>query len=36
VKDAPEGFVQWAMKNGAVAIESDADWQAAIDKADGK
>jgi uncharacterized protein YjbI with pentapeptide repeats len=36
VKDAPEGFVQWAMKNGAVAIESDADWQAAIDKADRK
>jgi uncharacterized protein YjbI with pentapeptide repeats len=36
VKDAPEGFVQWAIKNGAVAIESDADWQAAIDKADGK
>jgi uncharacterized protein YjbI with pentapeptide repeats len=36
VKDAPEGFVQWAMKNGAVAMESDADWQAAIDKADGK
>jgi len=36
VKDAPEGFVQWAMKNGAVAIESDADWQAAIEKADGK
>jgi uncharacterized protein YjbI with pentapeptide repeats len=35
-KDAPEGFVQWAMKNGAVAIESDVDWQAAIDKADEK
>jgi uncharacterized protein YjbI with pentapeptide repeats len=36
VKDAPEGFVQWAMQNGAVAIESSADWDAAIQKADGK
>jgi uncharacterized protein YjbI with pentapeptide repeats len=33
VKDAPEGFVQWAMQNGAVAIESDADWDAAVQKA---
>jgi hypothetical protein len=36
VKDAPEGFVQWAMKNGAVAIEGDAEWQAAIEKPEGK
>jgi uncharacterized protein YjbI with pentapeptide repeats len=33
VKDAPEGFIQWAMQNGAVAIEGDAEWQAAIEKA---
>jgi uncharacterized protein YjbI with pentapeptide repeats len=36
VKNAPEGFTQWAMQNGAVAIESDADWDAAIRKAEGK
>jgi hypothetical protein len=32
-KNAPEGFIQWAMQNGAVAIEGDAEWQVAIDKA---
>jgi uncharacterized protein YjbI with pentapeptide repeats len=36
VKDAPEGFLAWAMKNGAVAIESDAEWGDTIQKADGK
>ena len=36
VKDAPEGFVAWAMQHGAVAIESDAEWQAAIEKEQGK
>ena len=36
VKDAPEGFVQWALKNGAVAIESDAEWEEAIQEAEGK
>jgi uncharacterized protein YjbI with pentapeptide repeats len=33
VKNAPQGFLQWAMQNGAVGIEADAEWQAAIDKA---
>jgi uncharacterized protein YjbI with pentapeptide repeats len=32
VKDAPEGFIAWAMQHGAVAIESDTEWQAAIEK----
>ncbi|MBV9876270.1 MAG: pentapeptide repeat-containing protein [Verrucomicrobia bacterium] len=36
VKDAPEGFMAWAMKNGAVSIESDAEWEDAIQKAGGK
>jgi uncharacterized protein YjbI with pentapeptide repeats len=36
VKNAPEGFVQWAMQNGAVAIKGDAEWQAAIEKTEGK
>jgi uncharacterized protein YjbI with pentapeptide repeats len=36
VKDAPEGFMSWAMQHGAVAIESDAEWQAAIEKEQGK
>jgi len=36
VKDAPEGFMAWAMQHGAVAIESDAEWQAAIEKEQGK
>jgi uncharacterized protein YjbI with pentapeptide repeats len=36
VKDAPEGFIAWAMKNGAVSIESDAEWEEAIQKAEGK
>jgi uncharacterized protein YjbI with pentapeptide repeats len=36
VKDAPEGFIMWAMQNGAVSIESDAGWEEAIQKADGK
>jgi uncharacterized protein YjbI with pentapeptide repeats len=35
VKDAPEGFIAWAMQHGAVAIESDGVWAAAIEK-DGK
>ena len=36
VKDAPEGFMAWAMKNGAVSIESDTEWNEAIQKAEGK
>ena len=36
VKNAPEGFIAWAMKNGAVSIESDAEWEEAIQKEDGK
>jgi len=36
VKDAPEGFIAWAMKNGAVSIESDSEWEEAIQKKDGK
>jgi uncharacterized protein YjbI with pentapeptide repeats len=36
VKDAPEGFIAWAMQKGAVSIESDAEWEEAIQKADGK
>jgi uncharacterized protein YjbI with pentapeptide repeats len=36
VKDAPEGFLQWAMKNGAVAIELDGEWDDAIQKAQEK
>jgi uncharacterized protein YjbI with pentapeptide repeats len=36
VKDAPDGFIAWAMQNGAVSIESDAHWEEAIQKADGK
>lgn len=36
VKDAPEGFIAWALQNGAVAIESDAEWEEAVQKADGK
>src|ERR1700740_2861880 len=35
-KDAPEGFMAWALKNGAVSIESDAEWQEAIQKGDRK
>lgn len=29
VKNAPEGFVAWAVKNGAVQIESDDQWRPA-------
>jgi hypothetical protein len=36
VKNAPEGFVRWAIQNGAVAIEGDSEWQAAIEKTEGK
>lgn len=36
VKDAPEGFMAWALKNGAVSIESDTEWNEAIQKAEGK
>jgi len=36
VKDAPEGFIKWAMQNGGVAIESDGEWDTAIQKAGGK
>ena len=36
VKNAPEGFIAWAMQNGAVAIESDAEWDAAVRKAEEK
>lgn len=35
-KNAPEGFIQWALQNGAVAIESDAEWQKLVEKAEGK
>jgi uncharacterized protein YjbI with pentapeptide repeats len=36
VKDAPDGFISWAMQHGAVAIESDAEWETAIEKGQGK
>ena len=36
VRDAPEGFLAWAMQQGAVAIESDDTWNAAIEKEGGK
>jgi hypothetical protein len=36
VKDAPEGFMAWAIQHGAVAIESDAEWAAAIEKEQGR
>jgi uncharacterized protein YjbI with pentapeptide repeats len=35
VKNAPEGFIAWAKQNGAVAIESDAEWEAIL-KEEGK
>lgn len=28
VKNPPEGFVAWALRQGAVQIESDSEWQA--------
>jgi len=28
VRNAPEGFVAWALRQGAVQIESDAKWEA--------
>jgi uncharacterized protein YjbI with pentapeptide repeats len=34
VKDAPEGFMTWAMQKGAVTVESDADWERLIEKAE--
>jgi hypothetical protein len=36
VRDVPDGFMAWARQHGAVAIESDAEWQAAIEKEQGK
>jgi hypothetical protein len=36
VKDAPEGFIAWALREGAVSIESAAEWEEAIRKAEGK
>jgi hypothetical protein len=30
VKNVPAGFTEWALKNGAVAIASDADWNAVL------
>jgi hypothetical protein len=33
VKDAPEGMVAWALQKGAVAIESDEEWEKLIEKA---
>ena len=36
VKNAPEGFTAWALQNGAVSIESDAEWAALIEKEEGK
>ncbi|HEY0792824.1 MAG TPA: pentapeptide repeat-containing protein [Chthoniobacterales bacterium] len=36
VKHPPPGFVEWALKNGAVSIESDAEWTAAIQADDQK
>lgn len=32
VKDAPDGFMAWAMQHGAVAIESDSEWETAIEQ----
>ena len=36
VKNAPQGFIPWAMQHGAVAIESDAEWEAAVEREQGK
>jgi uncharacterized protein YjbI with pentapeptide repeats len=36
VKNAPDGFVAWARQKGAVSVESDSEWENAIEKADGK
>jgi hypothetical protein len=30
IRNAPEGFVDWALSQGAVAIESDSDWYAKL------
>jgi hypothetical protein len=32
IKNAPPGFEKWALENGAVSVESDADWQALLSK----
>ena len=32
VRNPPEGFIAWAMQHGAVAVESDAEWEAALEK----
>ena len=32
VRNAPDGFVDWALSQGAVAIESDDDWYAKLSK----
>ena len=32
VRNAPEGFIKWALSEGAVAIESDDDWYAKLNK----
>jgi hypothetical protein len=32
IKNAPPGFEKWALENGAVSVESDADWQAQLSK----
>jgi len=32
VRNAPPGFEKWAVQNGAVSVESDAEWQALISK----
>lgn len=36
VKNAPDGFVPWALQRGAVSVESDGEWENLIEKADGK
>jgi uncharacterized protein YjbI with pentapeptide repeats len=33
VQNSPDGFVKWALKNGAVDIESDKEWAARLEKA---
>ena len=32
VKNAPDGFIEWATENGAVSIESDKEWQKLINE----
>jgi hypothetical protein len=32
VRNAPDGFIDWALSQGAVAIQTDDDWYAKLNK----